>query len=205
MRFYVFFQAEDGIRDLTVTGVQTCALPISLHIILEKGADPNIADADGETPLDWAMHARHEGKIALLRKYSVKVGDTPRDRTYGKPEGIADPRTSLTPRGGRPAASSRSGVPVSTTALATSPAFLTKGEQMANMNCVRRKAGRHRPPRPSSSGPSGETLSAVLRATRNSEGLFAARALRGDRSRLALCGGARSPLFVARSRGAGHH
>src|SRR2546430_14484764 len=25
---YVFFQAEDGIRDLTVTGVQTCALPI---------------------------------------------------------------------------------------------------------------------------------------------------------------------------------
>src|SRR2546430_16804123 len=25
---FVFFQAEDGIRDLTVTGVQTCALPI---------------------------------------------------------------------------------------------------------------------------------------------------------------------------------
>src|SRR2546427_11388700 len=29
--FHVFFfQAEDGIRDLTVTGVQTCALPISI-------------------------------------------------------------------------------------------------------------------------------------------------------------------------------
>src|SRR5206468_7261083 len=27
-----FFQAEDGIRDLIVTGVQTCALPISLII-----------------------------------------------------------------------------------------------------------------------------------------------------------------------------
>src|SRR2546430_4688718 len=26
-----FFQAEDGIRDLTVTGVQTCALPISIR------------------------------------------------------------------------------------------------------------------------------------------------------------------------------
>src|SRR2546430_11566357 len=26
--FLFFFQAEDGIRDLTVTGVQTCALPI---------------------------------------------------------------------------------------------------------------------------------------------------------------------------------
>src|SRR5688572_29247702 len=28
---FFFFQAEDGIRDLTVTGVQTCALPISRH------------------------------------------------------------------------------------------------------------------------------------------------------------------------------
>src|SRR5256886_12736644 len=28
-----FFQAEDGIRDLTVTGVQTCALPISIAAI----------------------------------------------------------------------------------------------------------------------------------------------------------------------------
>src|SRR5688572_14962752 len=27
------FQAEDGIRDLTVTGVQTCALPISLATV----------------------------------------------------------------------------------------------------------------------------------------------------------------------------
>src|SRR2546430_12704288 len=27
-RVFFFFQAEDGIRDLTVTGVQTCALPI---------------------------------------------------------------------------------------------------------------------------------------------------------------------------------
>src|SRR2546430_1637855 len=27
-RALFFFQAEDGIRDLTVTGVQTCALPI---------------------------------------------------------------------------------------------------------------------------------------------------------------------------------
>src|SRR2546430_7540517 len=31
MLFFFFFQAEDGIRDLTVTGVQTCALPISVR------------------------------------------------------------------------------------------------------------------------------------------------------------------------------
>src|ERR1041385_9396906 len=30
MRFCFFFQAEDGIRDVAVTGVQTCALPICL-------------------------------------------------------------------------------------------------------------------------------------------------------------------------------
>src|SRR5437762_11871655 len=28
MLFFFFFQAEDGIRDTSVTGVQTCALPI---------------------------------------------------------------------------------------------------------------------------------------------------------------------------------
>src|SRR5690606_28116316 len=31
--FVFFFHAEDGIRDFHVTGVQTCALPISVHII----------------------------------------------------------------------------------------------------------------------------------------------------------------------------
>src|SRR5256885_5084303 len=29
--YFFFFQAEDGIRDYKVTGVQTCALPISLR------------------------------------------------------------------------------------------------------------------------------------------------------------------------------
>src|SRR2546430_546459 len=37
---FFFFQAEDGIRDLTVTGVQTCALPIS--------------DLAEETSINWS-------------------------------------------------------------------------------------------------------------------------------------------------------
>ena len=32
--FFFFFQAEDGIRDIGVTGVQTCALPISIQLII---------------------------------------------------------------------------------------------------------------------------------------------------------------------------
>src|SRR2546430_5299859 len=36
LRFF-FFQAEDGIRDLTVTGVQTCALPICSRAVTAQG------------------------------------------------------------------------------------------------------------------------------------------------------------------------
>src|SRR5262249_59675436 len=43
-----FFQAEDGIRDWSVTGVQTCALPISL----ERFQRGRPADRRGELPVD---------------------------------------------------------------------------------------------------------------------------------------------------------
>src|SRR2546430_8627901 len=43
---FFFFQAEDGIRDLTVTGVQTCALPIYVPTLLLHG------DADRILPPD---------------------------------------------------------------------------------------------------------------------------------------------------------
>src|SRR2546427_4594000 len=49
--FFFFFQAEDGIRDLTVTGVQTCALPI-----LWPGQDAvgkRISMQDDPGPNDW--------------------------------------------------------------------------------------------------------------------------------------------------------
>src|SRR5256885_8314999 len=38
MLLFFFFQAEDGIRDYKVTGVQTCALPISLPNRSDKSA-----------------------------------------------------------------------------------------------------------------------------------------------------------------------
>src|SRR5256886_10494357 len=41
------FQAEDGIRDLTVTGVQTCALPIfELLGVPDPEAPPPVTDAE---------------------------------------------------------------------------------------------------------------------------------------------------------------
>src|SRR5258707_12787734 len=36
----VFFQAEDGIRDIGVTGVQTCALPIGEKLVWRGDAGP---------------------------------------------------------------------------------------------------------------------------------------------------------------------
>src|SRR5690606_39294351 len=39
-----FFQAEDGIRDFHVTGVQTCALPISGGVVPARGAEPRRDD-----------------------------------------------------------------------------------------------------------------------------------------------------------------
>src|SRR3989441_872836 len=46
--FFFFFQAEDGIRDKLVTGVQTCALPISGRGV-DKGGD-RCDDAHGKHP-----------------------------------------------------------------------------------------------------------------------------------------------------------
>src|SRR5260370_12782514 len=37
-----FFQAEDGIRDSSVTGVQTCALPICLAAVQAYGLDVSL-------------------------------------------------------------------------------------------------------------------------------------------------------------------
>src|SRR5690606_32329890 len=40
-----FFQAEDGIRDFHVTGVQTCALPISSEQLLARALEDELRDA----------------------------------------------------------------------------------------------------------------------------------------------------------------
>src|SRR5215203_4132157 len=51
--FFFFFQAEDGIRDIGVTGVQTCALPIwtdGVEVTLEDGSTRTadvVVGADG--------------------------------------------------------------------------------------------------------------------------------------------------------------
>src|SRR5438067_7312789 len=47
--FFFFFQAEDGIRDRNVTGVQTCALPILSRLGREGGRKWKREQGDQET------------------------------------------------------------------------------------------------------------------------------------------------------------
>src|SRR2546421_6220752 len=48
--FFFFFQAEDGIRDLIVTGVQTCALPIS-NTLLSISPKSGIVASGSSVPI----------------------------------------------------------------------------------------------------------------------------------------------------------
>src|SRR2546422_7939840 len=65
-RSFFFFQAEDGIRDVAVTGVQTCALPISVAIIRTlqfASRQPQVAPVATE-PLDsLALAGRLAGAV----------------------------------------------------------------------------------------------------------------------------------------------
>src|SRR5215467_13833352 len=47
MGYFFFFQAEDGIRDYKVTGVQTCALPIFSGATVRVGTVDGTTDATG--------------------------------------------------------------------------------------------------------------------------------------------------------------
>src|SRR2546429_6279068 len=46
-RFFFFFQAEDGIRDVAVTGVQTCALPIFITVEESKTMETTLEVVEG--------------------------------------------------------------------------------------------------------------------------------------------------------------
>src|SRR2546429_6394467 len=71
-----FFQAEDGIRDVAVTGVQTCALPISFgpHFsqIREKFGSPHAALLPiGAYEPRWFMASVHMSPAEAVRAHEI--------------------------------------------------------------------------------------------------------------------------------------
>src|SRR6266481_2028563 len=62
---FFFFQAEDGIRDGTVTGVQTCALPISRFELRTVGPQAVVLSGSDRVPDSGSLGNRgHFGPIA---------------------------------------------------------------------------------------------------------------------------------------------
>src|SRR5690606_41089543 len=66
-----FFQAEDGIRDFHVTGVQTCALPISTTEAKAKAVQP-LVDKMISLGKRGDLHARRQAAAFLTKKEVVK-------------------------------------------------------------------------------------------------------------------------------------
>src|SRR2546426_8083800 len=112
MSFFFFFQAEDGIRDYKVTGVQTCALPIwaggdgvvrefealapmELSVLAERrrhapgGAAGGGSGAPGRTVLNGAALAPKVS--ALLEPGDVVRIETPGGGGWGEPERGGEP------------------------------------------------------------------------------------------------------------------
>src|SRR2546430_12240522 len=71
---FFFFQAEDGIRDLTVTGVQTCALPISAARRMLQTFPPYGLAYEANIPVLFEMVA-HQVKVDAERPWSNPLDD----------------------------------------------------------------------------------------------------------------------------------
>src|SRR6266496_5849918 len=88
---FFFFQAEDGIRDLYVTGVQTCALPISP---LGRGSYARFMD-------DRATHTSKALRLALVALTIATAlpaaAQTPARSTQNLPPFDAAAQSALTP------------------------------------------------------------------------------------------------------------
>src|SRR5258706_11706234 len=93
--FFFFFQAEDGIRDWSVTGVQTCALPIwtarsrrkEIHRMLTDRPFGSLVREDKPAKDLWGILDRHPKplsfgaiRIKLARSEERRVGKECRSR-----------------------------------------------------------------------------------------------------------------------------
>src|SRR5437773_6184859 len=76
--WFFFFQAEDGIRDRDVTGVQTCALPISIESVdrdLERAAY-TLGRPEWRTALEVTLPLARNGILAgLVLAFARALGE----------------------------------------------------------------------------------------------------------------------------------
>src|SRR2546422_7802514 len=74
MSCFFFFQAEDGIRDVAVTGVQTCALPI----LRARDHERNHRGAEGAVPQLAVPHPiARRGERLVVADEGRPIGELP--------------------------------------------------------------------------------------------------------------------------------
>src|SRR5205807_4371432 len=76
---FFFFQAEDGIRDYKVTGVQTCALPILREVHRPRNDDGDVGPAGGArepngVPAEGIRDHPGDTAARVLRSEERRVG-----------------------------------------------------------------------------------------------------------------------------------
>src|SRR5437763_9251092 len=86
-RVFFFFQAEDGIRDTSVTGVQTCALPI-LRGFYQASPSPRYLFGDGSG--SWP--AFHEPRRPQACKRGLGATGAGGDRPWSLPQARSEER-----------------------------------------------------------------------------------------------------------------
>src|SRR2546429_3872536 len=106
-RNFFFFQAEDGIRDVAVTGVQTCALPI----YVERRRGVRSADPGGDVGTARGTDEPHDRAPTLdgpARRPDPGSASRP-DPRGGEPRGPVAARRPLRPTHGAPGGAAGAG------------------------------------------------------------------------------------------------
>src|SRR5205807_5154390 len=75
--FFFFFQAEDGIRDYKVTGVQTCALPISSADTPGYRASTcaSAKDIFSRSSMSGAAATRRDIRVSIRSRHAIDGAD----------------------------------------------------------------------------------------------------------------------------------
>src|SRR5260370_39901507 len=98
---FFFFQAEDGIRDSSVTGVQTCALPILIVDAYALNGSPS-----GQRREDFTSDEMKEGKVLYFEQidnlcgkavYRLHIGETSASRLVFAIENVSTIRDFFVP------------------------------------------------------------------------------------------------------------
>src|SRR5438046_10564283 len=84
MCIFFFFQAEDGIRDWSVTGVQTCALPISSATAAQAPAEWRAGAAVAEVPREDPARRREGRDLSREARTRQREGRRSEERRVGK-------------------------------------------------------------------------------------------------------------------------